>query len=97
MFLNVYNRFLRVLNTINPALAPGVVGRHVACLCAMFHVTRAALGFVTFPLSFSLQLLILLLSLVVVVPALYFILFLSQAPWFASFSQFSFPQGLEEV
>lgn len=46
MFLNVYMRFLRVLNTINPALAPGVVGRHVACLCAMFHVTRGALGFV---------------------------------------------------
>lgn len=46
MFLNVYIRFLKVLNTINPALAPGVVGRHVACLCVMFHVTCGALGFV---------------------------------------------------
>lgn len=46
MFLNVYIRFLKVLNTINLALAPGVVGRHVACLCAMFHVTCGALGFV---------------------------------------------------
>jgi len=46
MFLNVYIRFLRPLNTINLDLAPGFVRHHVACMCAMFHVTCGALAFV---------------------------------------------------
>lgn len=46
MFLNVYIRFLRLLNTINLDLAPGFVLHHVACMCAMFHVTCGALVFV---------------------------------------------------
>ena len=46
MFLNVYIRFVRLLNTINLDLAPGFVRHHVACMCAMFHVTSGALVFV---------------------------------------------------
>lgn len=46
MFLNVYIRFLRLLNTINLDLAPSFVWHHVACMCVMFHVTCGALGFV---------------------------------------------------